>query len=72
MNGRVLTDAAGRCLLPGDMRPGDAADVEIALPVPNDVPPGDYELRFDLVDELVCWFSDLPGNVPFIWRVTID
>jgi SAM-dependent methyltransferase len=72
INGRVLTDAAGRCLLPGDMRPGDTANVDIALPVPNDVPPGEYELRFDLVDELICWFSDLPDNVPFIWRVTID
>jgi hypothetical protein len=36
--------------------------LEIQLPIPADVKPGEYALVVDLVNELVCWFSDLPGN----------
>jgi SAM-dependent methyltransferase len=70
--GRVVADAAGRTLLPADVPPGGTSDMTATLPVPPDIPTGDYELRFDLVDELVCWFSDLPGNAPFVIRVVVE
>lgn len=69
--GRVVTDAIGRSLLPADVRPGETATVALGLPVPADLEPGAYELRFDLVNELVCWFSDLPDNSPHVVPVTV-
>jgi SAM-dependent methyltransferase len=71
-DGRVVTDAAGRNFLPGDVRAGSTVSVDLTLPVPTDLEPGEYELRFDLVNELVCWFSDLPHNTPSVCAVVID
>jgi hypothetical protein len=70
--GRVVSDTAGRTLLASDVRPNDTAVVEIQLPVPADLARGPYELRFDTVNEMVCWFSDLPDNPPHVFRVTIE
>ncbi len=70
--GRVVCDTAGRTFLPSDVRPNGAAVVEIELPVPNDLTTGPHELRFDTVNEMVCWFSDLPDNPPYVCRVTIE
>jgi SAM-dependent methyltransferase len=69
--GRLVTDAVGRSLLPRDMRPHESLTMALRLPIPTTLDPGEYEFRFDLVDELVCWFSDLPDNTPFVWRVTV-
>jgi SAM-dependent methyltransferase len=69
--GRVVLDTAGRTLLSSDVRPDGAAVVEIQLTIPATLPSGPYELRFDTVNEMVCWFSDLPGNPPHVCRVTI-
>ena len=70
--GRVVCDTAGRTVLQSDVRPNESATVEIALLVPPDMAPGAYELRFDMVDELVCWFSDLPDNPPQVFHVTVE
>jgi SAM-dependent methyltransferase len=69
--GRVVSSSAGRSFLSSDLRPGSSETVTMALPVPQDLKPGDYELRFDTIDELVCWFSDLPDNPPYVCRVTV-
>ena len=69
--GRVVADAAGRSFLAADVPPGGSARVEVTLPVPADLEPGEYEVRFDLVNELVCWFSDLPSNTAYIRDITI-
>jgi SAM-dependent methyltransferase len=69
--GRVVGDIAGRTCLASDVPPGGVAIVEVSLQIPTDLPPGSYEVRFDTVNELVCWFSDLPDNPPFVCRVTI-
>jgi SAM-dependent methyltransferase len=70
-DGRVVLDGAGRTLLPRDVRPGESVRVDINFVVPPELAAGDYELRFDLIDELVCWFSDLPQNTPHVQAVTI-
>ena len=71
-DGRLVADAFGRSFLSADVRPNEGTTTEVRLPVPADIEPGEYELRFDLVDELVCWFSDLPDNAPCVCRVVID
>jgi SAM-dependent methyltransferase len=70
--GRVVCETAGRTFLPADVRPNESATVEMALPVPTDLAEGAYELRFDTVNEMVCWFSDLPDNPPWVCRVTVE
>jgi hypothetical protein len=62
-DGRVVRDTIGRTFLPNDVLPGASTRVEFVLELPRDFEPGTYELRVDLVDELICWFSDIPGNV---------
>jgi SAM-dependent methyltransferase len=71
-DGRVVADAAGRSFLPADVPPGQTTNAHLTLPIPAELDPGDYELRFDLVNELVCWFSDLPGNFPVVHPVRVD
>jgi SAM-dependent methyltransferase len=71
-SGRVVSDSAGRTFLPFDVRPNESTTVELKLPVPKDLEPGNYELRVDTVNEMVCWFSDLPDNPPFVAQVTLE
>jgi hypothetical protein len=71
-DGRLVTDGAGRSPLPGDVRPGETVAMELALPIPVDLESGPYELRFDLVNELVCWFSDVSGNTPHVRQVVVE
>jgi SAM-dependent methyltransferase len=61
-SGRLVSDTIGRTFLPADVSPDSKVSIDIQLPIPPDVKPGEYELVVDLVNELVCWFSDLPGN----------
>jgi SAM-dependent methyltransferase len=68
--GRVVSDLAGRTPLRTEVPPNGTATVEMSLQIP-DLQPGSYDVRFDTVNELVCWFSDLPDNPPFVCRVTI-
>jgi SAM-dependent methyltransferase len=71
-SGRVMNDRAGRTTILHDVRPGERITVSIALAVPRELAPGEYELRFDTVNELVCWFSDLPDNPPFVAKVRVQ
>jgi SAM-dependent methyltransferase len=70
--GRIANESAGRTFLNSDVRPNESAFVDIKLKVPADLEPGPYELRFDTVNEMVCWFSDLPDNPPHVCRVTVE
>ncbi len=58
-DGRLITDRPGRTGLSGDIAPGELAIVPVVIEVPDDLPPGPYGLQIDLVDELICWFSDV-------------
>jgi len=39
--------------------------------VPATLPPGQYVVKVDLVDEFICWFSDNPSNQPSEHRVVV-
>ena len=47
--------------LPGDVSPGEAVTVEIAMRAPE--APGRYRLEFDMVSEHLAWFEDLGSAV---------
>jgi SAM-dependent methyltransferase len=71
-SGRMVNDLMGRTFLPVDVRPNEQVIAEMSIPIPTDIPPGRYELRFDTVNEMVCWFSDLPDNPLFVVPVAIE
>ena len=58
VGGRLLNDTLGRTLLPHDVEPGDAVEVQMSVLLPGELAAGPYLLLFDLVDEQICWFSD--------------
>jgi len=53
--GEGLREDLGRTPLPGDVEPGRSARLTVS--VPGILPPGAYELRFDMVVEGVTWFE---------------
>jgi SAM-dependent methyltransferase len=65
--GRLVSDRLGRTPIPHDVPPGDSAVVDVPVDLPIDLLPGRHRLKVDLVDELVCWISDLGhSTVPTI------
>ena len=62
-DGRMLTDALGRVLLPHDVAPGEIVHLETVIVLPSSLPPGSYTLRLDMVDELIAWFEQLGSPV---------
>lgn len=70
-SGRLVTDVPGRTLLPADVPPGGRVAATLDVHVPPTLPPGDYVVKVDLVDEFVCWFSDVAPNRPSEHRVTV-
>lgn len=62
-NGRLITDTLGRTPLESDVAPGGSHRTKIAFRFPT-LAAGRYTLVVDLVNELICWFSDLPDATP--------
>lgn len=58
-SGRVVDAGLGRTRLTADVEPGDRIKVSLSVKVPKRLPPGVYTISVDLVNELVCHFSDL-------------
>lgn len=58
----------GRALLPNDLMPGASATLRVTVLAPPE--PGNYKLRFSMVQEHVAWFND-KGAEPFIVNVTV-
>ena len=63
--GVPIREDLGRTPLPGDVAPGQAVEIEMA--VPGSLPPGDYSLKYDMVVEGVTWF-EFQGS-PFASRL---
>lgn len=71
LDGRLITDGLGRTLLPYDVPPSTSVEATAELCVPQSCEPGHYVIRFDVVNELICWFSDLPENTCYEVPVVI-
>ena len=69
--GRLVTDLPGRTRLAADVPPGAHTAATLAVEVPATLPPGDYVVKVDLVDEFICWFSDNPSSQPAVHRVVV-
>jgi uncharacterized membrane protein len=48
--------------LPRDLRPGEEAEIPLAITAPS--APGDYTLQIDLVQEMVSWFAEKGSEAP--------
>ena len=70
-DGRLIDDRQGRTPLETDVPPGGDVKAEIEVTLPANLPPGPYTLAFDMVDELVCWFSDLRPDTVVTRRVVV-
>jgi SAM-dependent methyltransferase len=55
-DGEMLVRDDRRGYLPKDVAPGE--QVEISFGIPARLPPGDYMIEIDLVQEHVAWFAD--------------
>jgi hypothetical protein len=56
----------GRGYLPADVAPGETVSVDITVVAP--AAPGRYQVKLDMVDELIVWFEhrgSRPALVPF-------
>ena len=70
-SGRLVTDVPGRTRLASDVPPGATTEATIDMALPFTLPPGAYVLKVDLVDEFVCWFSDVAPNRTSEHHITI-
>jgi hypothetical protein len=58
----------GRTLLPNPLMPGSSVTLDVNVQAPSK--PGDYTLRFSMVQEHVVWFHG-KGAAPFIVKVKV-
>jgi hypothetical protein len=63
-----IVEPQGRALLPNDLMPGTSVTLEAIVQAPPK--PGDYSLRFSMVQEQVAWFYD-KGAEPLIIKVKV-
>ncbi len=67
-NAGKIVEPQGRALLPNDLLPGASVTLDAVIQAPPQ--PGDYTLRFSMVQELVVWFNDR-GAEPFAIKVKV-
>jgi hypothetical protein len=65
-NGKAIE--GGRALLPNPLIPGSSVTLDVNVQAPSK--PGDYALRFSMVQEHVVWFYD-KGATPFVVKVKV-
>jgi len=70
-DGRSVPEQLPRAFLSGDVAPGQSATLSLAVLIPPGLPRGRYSLHFDMVDELVCWFSDLTGTAASVHQIVV-
>jgi SAM-dependent methyltransferase len=71
-DGRLVDDGIGRTMLPHDVQPGESLRMTMPIVVSDRIDAGLYVLRVDLVNELIAWFADLPGNEPQEFPVAVN
>ena len=59
--GRLIRDDLARVSLSGDMLPGDEKEFEVRMRAPLE--PGQYMLKYDMVDEWRAWFESRGNRV---------
>jgi SAM-dependent methyltransferase len=69
--GRLWRDDLGRTFLQRDVRPGEETAVVARWEMPRDLPGGEYQLKFDLVNEQAFWFSDLEPASAQVVRIDV-
>lgn len=63
LDGRLVSDTVGRTFLDADVMPGESIAKTVVFNVPASAPSDTYQITIDMVDELICWFSDVrPEN----------
>lgn len=67
--GDVLREDVGRTAIPSDVHPGETITIDIAVPAV--LPPGSYQLRYDMVVEGVTWF-EFQGSACVSRAVTVE
>lgn len=70
-DGRLVDDSCPRTMLPANVHPGERIRLTMPITISTRVSPGPYVLRVDLVNELMAWFADLPGNHPQEHAITL-
>jgi len=65
---KVIDRDYRRFLLTGDIEPGSSCSQEIEIETPPK--PGKYFLKFDLVDEQICWFEEV-GSDPALLEIDV-
>ena len=68
--GTLVTEFHGEPPLPRAVAPGETVSLKIDHPAPRR--PGRYALKFDLVDQHVCWFEDVGSEPLTIWFEVIE
>jgi SAM-dependent methyltransferase len=61
---KLLSRNFMRVSLPGDVAPGAAVDIAVDITLSDAATP--YVLKFDLVDEGVCWFEDVGSRPVYV------
>jgi len=69
--GRLVNDLLGRTALPADVPPGGQTAATVIVDLPPTLAAGHYVVKVDLVDEFVCWFSDIAPNRPSEHRIVV-
>jgi len=59
----------GRASLPSTLQQGSSVTLEVKIQAPSQ--PGDYELRFSMVQEHVAWFNN-KGAKPYSIKVAVE
>ncbi|MCL5958817.1 MAG: methyltransferase domain-containing protein, partial [Chloroflexi bacterium] len=67
-DGRVVSDSLYRAALPRNLSPGEEGEIALAFVI--GLAPGSYQLKFDMVDELICWFEE-GGSSPRLGQLTV-
>lgn len=63
LDGSVISDTLDRTRIPHDVHPGEEIRTEISFRLADDLLPGAYKLRFDMVYEHLTWFERVGSAV---------